>query len=106
MSDNLRRYCDIHAALRKLCRHEPKGNHARHLTTLALLISGIVGSKKCQLTAVATKAASGSLRESRIKRLTHGYKTSASPPKSISALCPVASREPARGSSGAGDGWQ
>jgi len=70
MSDNLRRYCDIHAALRKLCRHEPKGNHARHLTTLALLISGIVGSKKCQLTAVATKAASGSLRESRIKRLT------------------------------------
>jgi hypothetical protein len=70
MSDNLRRYCDILAALRKLCRQEPKGNHARHLTTLALLISGIVGSKKCQLTAVATKTAHLSLRESRIKRLT------------------------------------
>lgn len=70
MSDNLRRYCDIHAALRHLCRQEPKGNHARHLTTLALLISGIVGSKKCQLPAIATKAAPGSLRESRIKRLT------------------------------------
>jgi Transposase DDE domain len=70
MSDNLKRYCNIHAALRKLCRHEPKGNHARHLTTLTLLISGIVGSKKCQLSAVATKAAAGSLRESRIKRLT------------------------------------
>lgn len=70
MSDNLRRYCDILAALRKLCRTEPTGNHARHLRTLALLISGIVGSRKCQLGAIASKAAPGSLRESRIKRLT------------------------------------
>lgn len=70
MSDNLRRYCDIHAALKRLCRQEPKGNHARHLTTLALLISGIVGSKKCQIPAIATKAALPSLRESRMKRLT------------------------------------
>ena len=70
MSDNLKRYCDILAALRKLCRTEPTGNHARHLTTLALFISGIVGSRKCQLGAVASKAAPGSLRESRIKRLT------------------------------------
>jgi len=70
MSDNLRRYCDILAALKRLCRTEPKGNHARHLRTLALLISGIVGSKKCQLPAIATKSAHSSLRESRIKRLT------------------------------------
>ncbi len=74
MSDNLRRYCDILAALKRLCRTEPKGNHARHLSTLALLISGIIGSKKCQLTAVATKAAHPSLRESRIKRLTRWLK--------------------------------
>ena len=70
MSDNLRRYCDILAALRKLCRTEPTGNHVRHLKTLALFISGIVGSRKCQFGAVASKAAPGSLRESRIKRLT------------------------------------
>ena len=70
MSDNLRRYCDILAALRKLCRHEPTGNHARHLRTPALFISGIVGSRKCQFGAIASKAAPGNLRESRIKRLT------------------------------------
>jgi hypothetical protein len=70
MSDNLKRYCDILAALRQLCRTEPTGNHARHLRTLALFISGIVGSRKCQLGAIASKAAPGSLRESRIKRLT------------------------------------
>jgi Transposase DDE domain len=70
MSDNLRRYCDILAALKRLCRQEPTGNHARHLKTLALLISGIVGSKKCQLPAISTKSVHPSLRESRIKRLT------------------------------------
>jgi hypothetical protein len=70
MSDNLRRYCDILAALRNLCRHEPTGNQARHLKTLALLISGIVGSKRCHLPAIATQVPDGSLRESRIKRLT------------------------------------
>jgi hypothetical protein len=70
MSDNLKRYCDILAALRRLCRTEPTGNHARHLRTFALFISGIVGSRKCQLGAVASKAGAGSLRESRIKRLT------------------------------------
>ena len=70
MSDNLRRYCDILKALKRLCHQEPKGNHARHLMTLAWLISGIVGSKKCHLPAIATKAPDPSLRESRIKRYT------------------------------------
>lgn len=68
MSDNLRRYCDIHTSLRRLCPQEPKGNHARHVNTLAHLISGIVGSKKCHLSAIASKVPVGGLRESRIKR--------------------------------------
>jgi hypothetical protein len=70
MSDNLRRYCDTLAALKRLCPTEPKGNHLRHLMTLAWLISGIVGSKKSHLPAIATKSPDPSLRESRIKRYT------------------------------------
>jgi hypothetical protein len=43
---------------------------ARHLTTLAALISGIVGSKSTQLPSVATKIPDGTTPESRVKRLT------------------------------------
>ncbi len=68
MSDNLRRYCAIHTALKQLCPKEPKGNHARHLQTLAHLVSGIVGSKRSSLPAIASKVPSNSTRESRIKR--------------------------------------
>ena len=68
MSDNLRRYCAIREALFKLCPRPPSGNLARHLLTLAALVSGIVGSKKSSLPAVATKAPVGGKRESRVKR--------------------------------------
>jgi hypothetical protein len=40
------------------------------LTTLAALISGIVGSKSTQLPSVATKIPDGAKPESRVKRLT------------------------------------
>jgi hypothetical protein len=40
------------------------------LTTLAALISGIVGSKSTQLPSVATKIPDGVKAESRVKRLT------------------------------------
>jgi hypothetical protein len=40
------------------------------LTTLAALISGIVGSKSTQLPSVATKIPDGIKPESRVKRLT------------------------------------
>ena len=46
MSDNLRQYRAIQAALRQGYPGEPKGQLARHLTTLAALISGIVASKE------------------------------------------------------------
>ena len=49
MSDCLRRYRAIHKALWKLYPEEPKGNLARHLTTLIALISGIVGSQRTNL---------------------------------------------------------
>ncbi len=68
MSDNLERDCAIHTALKQLCPKEPKGNHARHLQTLAHLVSGIVGSKRSSLPAIASKVPSNSTRESRIKR--------------------------------------
>jgi len=45
MSDNLRRYRAIRDALIQCYPGQPSGTVARHLITLAALISGIVGSK-------------------------------------------------------------
>jgi hypothetical protein len=42
MSDNLRRYRAIRDALTQWYPGAPKGHVARHLTTLAAIISGIV----------------------------------------------------------------
>ena len=70
MGDNLTRYYAVHSALRQLCPQEPKGNHARHLRTLAHLVSGIVGSRRCSLGAIASKSPDANQRESRIKRYT------------------------------------
>ena len=44
MSDNLRRYRAIRQALAQCYPTSSQGNFARHLNTLAALISGIVGS--------------------------------------------------------------
>jgi len=68
MSDNLRRYRAIHNALKQAYPAQPKGNVARHLHTLAALISGIVGSKSTQLPTIATKVPDGIKPESRVKR--------------------------------------
>lgn len=68
MSDNLTRYCAIRDALTGLLPQEPQGNQARHLNTLAHLVSGIVGSRKSNLPAIASKMPDGKQRESRIKR--------------------------------------
>ena len=68
MSDNLTRYCAIRDTLKRLHDKEPKGNLARHLHTTAHLVSGIVGSKKCHLPAVASKAPDGRHPESRVMR--------------------------------------
>ncbi len=68
MSDNLRRYRAIRDALTQAYPVQPTGNFARHLQTLAALISGIVGSKSTQLPHIATKVPDGTKPESRSKR--------------------------------------
>ena len=47
---------------------EHSSNLARHLNTLAGLVSGIIGSKKTNLPAIASKTPDGKKRESRSKR--------------------------------------
>jgi len=54
--------------MKQLYPSEPQGNVARHLNTLAGLVTGIVLSKSCQLPALASKAPDETLAESRNKR--------------------------------------
>jgi hypothetical protein len=68
MSDNLRQYRAIRDALRQAYPGEPQGWGARHLTTLAALISGIVASKSTQLPKIAATVPNGTKPESRVKR--------------------------------------
>jgi Transposase DDE domain len=68
MRDNLRQYRAIRAALTQGYPGEPTGQRARHLTTLAALISGIVASKSTQLPHIAAKVPDGTQAESRVKR--------------------------------------
>src|SRR5947209_12466151 len=68
MSDNLRRYRAICHALTQAYPTPPTGHFARHLQTLAALMSGIVGGKSTQLPHIATKVPDGSKPESRVKR--------------------------------------
>ena len=68
MSDNLRRYRAIRDALTQCYPGQPSGTVARHLLTLAALISGIVGSKNTQLPHIAAKVPNGTKPESRVKR--------------------------------------
>ena len=73
MSDNLRRYRAIRDALRQWYPGQPTGTVARHLTSLAALISGIVGSKSTQLPSIATKIPDGTKPESRVKRFARWF---------------------------------
>ncbi len=74
MSDNLKRYLAILGALKQLCPSEPQGNYLRHLHTMAAMISGIVGSQRTSLSAVANKMPGTQQRQSRIQRLTRWLK--------------------------------
>jgi hypothetical protein len=68
MSDNLRRYCAIRDALRQWYPGQPPGTVTRHLTTLAALMSGIVGSQSTHLPHIATQVPDSTKPESRVKR--------------------------------------
>jgi hypothetical protein len=69
MSDNLRRYRAIRDALTQWYPGDPKGHVARHLTTLAAVISGIVASQTTQLPKIASHVPDGTKAESRVKRV-------------------------------------
>jgi hypothetical protein len=73
MSDNLRRYHAIRHALVHAYPAPPTGNLARHLNTLAALISGIVGSKSTQLPHIAAKVPNGTKPDSRVKRFARWF---------------------------------
>lgn len=66
--DNFRRYLAVRAALKQFYPGEPTGNLARHLNTLAWMISGIVGSKRTNYPEIAKKAPDGNKPPSREKR--------------------------------------
>jgi hypothetical protein len=68
MSDNRQRYLAIKRALKQLYPTEPQGNLARHLNTLAAMVSGIVGSKRTNLPSIAGKSPDGTKKESRVKK--------------------------------------
>jgi hypothetical protein len=68
MRDNLRRYRAIRDALTQGYPGRPTGTEARHLTTLAAMLSGIVGSQSTQLPNSATQVPDGTKPESRGKR--------------------------------------
>src|SRR5215468_3121446 len=68
MSDNLRRSRAIRDAFPQGYPGQPSGTVARHLMTLAALISGIVGSKSTQLPHIAAKVPHGTNPDSRVKR--------------------------------------
>ena len=68
MSDNVIRFRSILKSLKSLYCSEPTGNLLRNLTTLAALISGIIGGKSSQLPAAASKITDSSKLESRVKK--------------------------------------
>lgn len=68
MSDCIRRYRAIREALKNTYPEEPRGNHARHLNTLAALISGIVGAQHSHLAKLAGEVPDGAKPASRVKR--------------------------------------
>ena len=69
MSDNLRRYRAIREALTQCYPGEMSGRMTQHLTTLAALIRGIVGSRSSQMPSIATKIPDQAKAESRVKGL-------------------------------------
>ena len=68
MSDNLRRYRAIRETLTQCYPGQLSSTVVRHVSTLAALISGIVGSKSTQLPHIAAHVPNGTKPESRVKR--------------------------------------
>lgn len=69
MSDSRRTYRAIKSAVKQLYPQEPQGNVARHLNTLAGMVTGIVLSKSCQLPKLASKLPGSVHPDSRVKQM-------------------------------------
>jgi hypothetical protein len=69
MSDSHLRYRTIRTALEQLFPKDLNGHQRRHLTVLAALISGMVGSRSSQLPAIASKVPGSAQRESTRRRV-------------------------------------
>jgi len=69
MSDSRRVHRAIKTKLKQLYPEKPQGNVARHLETLAFMISGIILSQSCQLPKIASKVPGEVHPESRVKQL-------------------------------------
>lgn len=74
MSDSRRRYDAIRGKLLQLWPQQPTGRQVQSLTVLALMISGIVGSKSTQTRQVARQAGVGGKVDSRSKRIERWYR--------------------------------
>jgi hypothetical protein len=72
--DNLKRYRAIMTGLKQLYPKQLSGRQMQHMQVLAAIISGIVGSQKSQLPAIANKMTDGTQRQSRIMRLSRWLK--------------------------------
>jgi hypothetical protein len=68
MSDGKKVYRAVENALHKLWPVEPRGNVARHVNSLAALISGIVNGRSSQLPKIAENVTDGNKVESRVRR--------------------------------------
>lgn len=68
MSDNRRVYRRIKTRLRQLYPRRLSGNQARHMNTLAMMVTGIVQSKQSHLEAMARHAPDGNKVGSREKK--------------------------------------
>ena len=87
MSDNVRIYRAVRTALEQLYPTEPHGNLARHLNTLAGLVSGIVGSRRTNLPDIAKHAPDRKAGESSQAILAVGGQRGHRVRDLLSALC-------------------
>jgi hypothetical protein len=69
MSDSHRVHRAIKKAMKQVYPEEPQGNLARHLETLAAMVSGIILSQSCQLPKIASKIPGTLHPDSRSKQL-------------------------------------
>lgn len=69
MSDSRQVHRAIKQAVKQLYPEEPRGNLARHLETLAGMVTGIVLGKSCQLPKIASKMPGEVHPDSRVKQM-------------------------------------